>query len=388
MYGGLIRIFLTVKRVDRPSPRASDCLFVGHLLFVQDAKQRFGTVSAGFTSKSRVDKPVKLSPFKLKECMVMAASVCGLTKGQIDDMHRTLLNLLTNICRTHKAALRSAVWDAIFVTLDLHIPNAAKWGSTRGLPFEFMKLCKNAQHSGRPKVYTATSCRECYIGGWDGANALLTDACDMCSALLQAGVDANTSSGMIDAAMEAELQHSFQCRPINVLAVVAGNYVSGSSSDTSSGMIDAAMEAELQHSFQCRPINVLAVVAGNYVSGSSSGCVYELQAPKEIPDDEWMYQIFKQLSKDLLLMWKAAWNALGGEKAAAGLVQPDYTAALEQLALCQLPDDRCAAWLQDAVKQKAACVPYVPPQTEVAGTCCTTKWTPGRRLWHLRLRRD
>ena len=40
----------------------------------------------------------------------MAVSVCGLTKGQIDDMHRdyrTLLNLLTNPCRTHKDALHS-----------------------------------------------------------------------------------------------------------------------------------------------------------------------------------------------------------------------------------------------------------------------------------------
>ena len=328
--GELIRIFLTVKRVDRPSRQTSDCLFVGHLLFVQDAKQRFGAVSAGFTSKSRVDKLVKLSPFKLKKCTVMAVSVCGLTKGHIDDMHRdyqTLLNLLTNLCRTHKAALQSPVGDGIFVTLNLHIPNAAHRGSAGGLLFEFMKLWKNVRHSGGPKVYAAASSRECYIGSWDGANALLTDAYDMCSALLRAGVEANTSSGMID----------------------------------------AALEAELQYSFECRPINVLTVVAGNYASGSSSGCVYELQAAKEIPDDEWMYQILQQSSEDPLLTWKAAWDALGGEKAAAGLVQPDYTAALEQLALCQDPDDRSAAWLQDAVKQKVACVPYVPPRKEVAG---------------------
>ena len=37
--GTMIRIFLTVKRVDRPSKLPADCLFVGTLLLVQSSKK-------------------------------------------------------------------------------------------------------------------------------------------------------------------------------------------------------------------------------------------------------------------------------------------------------------------------------------------------------------
>ena len=89
--------------------------------------------------------------------------VCGVTKAQIEEMHgdyQALPNLPTNLCRTHKAALQSHVGDAVFPTLNLHIPNTTHQGSARGLLFEFMKLWKNDRHSGGPNVYAGVSSRE------------------------------------------------------------------------------------------------------------------------------------------------------------------------------------------------------------------------------------
>ena len=60
----------------------------------------------------------------------------------------------------------------------------------------------------------------------------------------------------------------------------------GVEANTSGGMIDAALQAELQYPFESPPITLLTVVAENHVPGSSSGCVYKLQALKEILEVE------------------------------------------------------------------------------------------------------
>ena len=163
---------------------------------------------------------------------------------------QVLLNLLGGLGRKHKATLQSPVGDRILLTLNVHTANAGHRAAAGTLLHELHGLWADAKLRARPRVAAAAACGDCLVGTWGPSHALLTDTADLCGALLRAGAEAGSARGVVD----------------HVLYV------------------------ELKYTFECRMINVMTLLRGNYQAAPSTVCVYELCGPRD-PDDGWMHQV-------------------------------------------------------------------------------------------------
>ena len=327
--GGLVRIYLSVKRVERPGGATADCLFVGKLLLSQDraAVPRRSSrllVATGACA-------AQVSTLTVRRCTVVAIAVHALsaadavfTEGLQAD-YQTLMDLVMGLYPRFKAALQLPAGDCVYVTLNLHAPNAAHIDSAGGFLSEFLATWKAAKLRGGARLYTAAASGQCAMRTFGRCPYLHTDAYDMCGALLRVAAEGRVARALIDPSLHGELQYAFHCRPVNVMTLRR----------TSGGR---------------RPGEIR---------------IHELCALKDVLEDEWMYQIASQRALDPLVTWNECWQALHG---AAGLARADYPAALGHLDryVAENPGDETAAWLWSVVKQRTRTRP-VPVARESSG---------------------
>eukprot|EP00667_Euglena_gracilis_P001426 EG_transcript_1426 len=328
--GDLVRIFLTVKRVDRPSHLPRDCLFMGTLLLVQKQRkedtaslartQSADTLRSG-TGSSTLTRIGALSALTARKCTLVALEVLPLDPSDPISLHRDLslfFNLATSLAIRYKGVLLPPLGDRLFITLNMTLMNNAHRSSAGSLLHEACQLWRfNAQQS-RARLYAAGASGACTVGHFASSSTVLSQLYETCTVLLRSASDMGLDRPLIDSTLFDDLQFAFSCRPVNVLSVV-----------------DAHGKPQ--------PLET----------------VHELQCLKAVEDNEWMYQIAQTSKRELLLHWRNCWGSL------LPLSGPsDCGAALQHLDhhLEEQPTDAVGRWLRAVLEGRQAGL--VPPAVE------------------------
>eukprot|EP00668_Euglena_longa_P006476 GGOE01007711.1.p1 GENE.GGOE01007711.1~~GGOE01007711.1.p1 ORF type:complete len:804 (+),score=181.47 GGOE01007711.1:35-2446(+) len=315
--GDMVRIFLTVKRVDRPSHQPQDCLFVGTLLLVQkqkkdDAASFTRTRSAGTlrsaTGSSTHTRIGALSSLMPRKCTLVALELVHLNQSDPAALHKDLsvfFNLATGLSIRHKGVLHHPIGDRLFISLNVSLMNNAHRSSAGSLLHDACQQWKFNAHQSKAKLYAAGASGTCVVGQFMSSTMMLSQLHDICVVLLRAARDMGQEHPLIDSTLLDDLQFAFSCRPVNVLSVVD---------------------------------------AQGYPEPSET--VHELQCLKAVEDNEWMYQIAQSGKRELLLHWRNCWSSL---LPLTG--PPNYIAALQHLShhMEEQPEDAAGRWLQDVL---------------------------------------
>jgi len=321
--GILVRIFMTVMRVDRRSRRPQDSVFVASMVVVQQSPEitqdsesptvassrKNSTVIAG----PRALKTIALSPLCPRKVTVVAIQLSGMQWFQKDpkeptpQLYQSFLNILMVLCHRFKAVAQQPLGDLIYVTFNHALASSSHRNNAGGfLTHLFTFWAQNSPPSG--SRFHAVGCSgEALTGQFQKCGVLLTQLHDRCAILLRAAEECNGTHPLIDATLYDELQYAYDCRMVNLVTIL-----------------------EAQQDAETRPI-------------------YELRALKELEDDEWMYQyqVTQQRRLERWAYWKDCWQALGS----GGGAPADYVVALAALGqhTRQDPEDEVGHWLLAAV---------------------------------------
>eukprot|EP00667_Euglena_gracilis_P002310 EG_transcript_2310 len=317
--GEMVRVYITVKRLDRPSRLARDCLFLGSLLLVKKAKDDLGRrqrsslrQQSSDGSSVRVTRVAMLSPLAARKCSLVALELARLDLGDVEALHRdlsTFLNLANSQSSRFKAVLHHPVGDRLLVSFNATLMNNAHRSSAGGFLHAVGQQWRLGTQQTRARLYAAGVSGVCVVGQFMSSGVLLSQLPDLSAVLLRLAGEMDAPRPIIDAALYADLQFAFDCRPVNALT-----------------FLDDQGQPQDQ-------------------------VLYEMQELKAVEDDEWMYQLEHTQKHDELACWRQSWDSLG---LAAGT--PDYDHALELLGkhLRQRPTDVVGGWLQGVLRARQA----------------------------------
>jgi PAS domain S-box-containing protein len=271
--GRMLRIFLTVKQVDRPSRDPKDCLFVGTLLVVQSQRDthnadHHNTASSGSEYNSThvaLRHETKLGALSLRRCSVVVVDVVGLSKETGDGVHadyQTLLNLLSYLCTKYRGSPVPPLAGRLFITFNLGFLNNAHRGAAGSFMNQLVTMWRSAKPHSPLRLAVAGATGECVVGSFAKQPVALTKCFDVCAVLLNVHRETCARGAVVDDRLFEELQYAFECRQINIVALKAGS-----------------PDEEVM-------------------------AVYEMCATKDLDDDEWMYQLSQRDKENTRDAWR------------------------------------------------------------------------------------
>eukprot|EP00669_Euglena_mutabilis_P008822 TRINITY_DN3809_c0_g1_i1.p1 TRINITY_DN3809_c0_g1~~TRINITY_DN3809_c0_g1_i1.p1 ORF type:complete len:278 (+),score=51.59 TRINITY_DN3809_c0_g1_i1:467-1300(+) len=178
--GRFVRIFLTVKQVDRPSGDPRECLLVGTLLLVQkahsgevrgsrgsDCRGSAGVVSAEFSHPSGGRPETHLGPLRAVKVTIVAADIFGFdhtAPGRLHGEYQSLLNLALHLATKYRATLRDPVGDRLFICFNTEIPNSTHRAAAGSLIHQLLTAWRTAKSAGGLRVAVAASTGDALVG--------------------------------------------------------------------------------------------------------------------------------------------------------------------------------------------------------------------------------
>eukprot|EP00667_Euglena_gracilis_P003866 EG_transcript_3880 len=317
--GDFVRVYLTVRRVDRPSRLARDCFFVGTLLVVQQATDSSAAVVRSQSMRTlRSAASVTLAPvgtlsaLATRKCSLAALELAHLDQRDAHHLHRDLsvfYNIAASLAARFKGVLHQPVGDRLHVSFNVLLLNNAHRSNAGNLLHAACRQWRFNRQQSHARLLAVGASGACVVGQFMTTGVMLSQLHDLCSVFLRTASDMSPDHPIIDSALYDDLQYAYICRPINILSILDVN--------------------------------------GKPVSPET---LYELQYLKAIDEDEWMYQIAQSEKQDDLIHWRNCWDAV----VASGW--PDYAAALQHLAqhLAAQPDDAVGWWLREALRARQA----------------------------------
>eukprot|EP00667_Euglena_gracilis_P002683 EG_transcript_2689 len=321
--GDMIRVFMTIKRIERPE---GACLFLGTLLPVQDGRGQtssrgsYSGVGRRQSTWSLVRAAASIRSIRPSPVLKLATRKCTLilvdlrlndytSLEAVQHDYHSMLALFSSLCLIHHGVLQSPVGDRVAITLNVTLVNAAH----RACAGLILSQIPRAWPGGRGQLATASTSGACLAGMHNKTSVFLSDTFDIAAMLLRIGAEAQVRGAMVDCQLFEELQYGYDCRLINIVSCMSTSW------------------------HRAQTIRA-----------------YELCCAKEMEGDEWLYQLAQHERHNPLALWKECWAALGDDGASPGLVQPDYSLALDCLEqhLETTTADHTAVWLQDAIRQR------------------------------------
>eukprot|EP00668_Euglena_longa_P025873 GGOE01032352.1.p1 GENE.GGOE01032352.1~~GGOE01032352.1.p1 ORF type:complete len:860 (-),score=216.86 GGOE01032352.1:1321-3900(-) len=346
--GQPVRVFLMVARMDRPSGRPQQCLFVAKMVHITGEEDdsssvlaiakpggcsggkttSFRTASSPCTARTTVtsinqhaaDRDVVVRRFLSRRCTVVGVAVGGLGgAGDPEALHRdfsTVLGLVTAHCSQHRGSPHWVIGMQLFVVFNLaSLPNMCHRSSASAFMLQLSQAFANSTLAQRSTLQLAAVSWDGLCGQWGSHHLLTGNPLHCVGILLSAQRESRVSNPVIDGLLYEELQYNYMCRPVN-RAMFSDN-----------GSVPGVLE------------------------------VYELLALREVSGDEWMYKLPD--ADEPQAHWSLAWTQLSLAMETALLSpkpQPSESALggvchLLQQHLDDNPADATAKWLLELLKQ-------------------------------------
>eukprot|EP00667_Euglena_gracilis_P002061 EG_transcript_2060 len=363
--GQRVRVFLMVTRMDRPSGRPADCIFVAKMVHIsgdggggdnqqnQDdavsvqqgglpraptddvASQSSGSICISITDTAAHMPPVgRLVP---RRCTVVALALPGLGAADAELLQsdfNEVLGLVFALCSHHRGVPHWVVGSQLFVVFNVTgLPNACHRFSAATFMMQLAQSYAITPLAAHCALRMAAVSSEAYCTQWGTHHLLSGNPLDFAGALLHASQECHVEKPVIDGALYEELQYNYSCRPINRVL---------------------------------QPNNGGAPVVVE---------VYEMVALHESSGDQWMYEMPQTDLPPTL--WRQAWAHLPTDLEAEPLGPPPHlsrscpskASALIQRHLEDQPEDPVAHWLLGVLAQRceqpalAVCLRHSGPLT-------------------------
>eukprot|EP00668_Euglena_longa_P008337 GGOE01010032.1.p1 GENE.GGOE01010032.1~~GGOE01010032.1.p1 ORF type:complete len:837 (-),score=226.57 GGOE01010032.1:1349-3859(-) len=343
--GQMVRIFLMVTRMDRPSGRPQQCIFVAKMVHISGeeddssssihaiAKPSGGRTGGGnslnvrqspkairSTKQHAADRDVVVRRFLPRRCTVVGIEVEGLgSPSDPEALHcdfTKVLSLVTSLCSQHRGSANWVIGTQLFVVFNMAaLPNMCHRSSASAFMLQLSQAFANSTLAQRSTLQLAAVSWDGLCGQWGSHHLLTGNPLHCVGILLSAQRESRVSNPVIDGLLYEELQYNYMCRPVN-RAMFSDN-----------GSVPGVLE------------------------------VYELLALREVSGDEWMYKLPD--ADEPQAHWSLAWTQLSLAMETALLSpkpQPSESALggvchLLQQHLDDNPADATAKWLLELLKQ-------------------------------------
>eukprot|EP00668_Euglena_longa_P016641 GGOE01020929.1.p1 GENE.GGOE01020929.1~~GGOE01020929.1.p1 ORF type:complete len:864 (-),score=233.07 GGOE01020929.1:458-3007(-) len=353
--GQRVRVFLMVTRMDRPSGRPQDCVFVAkmvhigsddggsmpasHMVSGDDVTRGNGpvprTVSGddmssrgGCTSMERcaslrfgagsprASRPLSLGPFAQSRYTVVALELTGLDDESDRVLHQgfaAILGLVFTQCSNHHGVPHWVVGPQMFVAFNVaSLPNPRHRTSAAAFMLQLTHAFARTPLAERCTLRLVAVSLDAFCGQWGSHHLLSGNPLDHTGALLHAQKKSRVANPVIDNMLYEELKYNYVCRLVNRVLL------------PDDGVGPRAVE------------------------------VYELLSLHEAMADQWMYELPE--SDVSLSPWGEAWTYLPAnvETPLSPLqphASPSEACRLIQCHLSDNPADPTALWLLDLLQQ-------------------------------------